>query len=80
MIVHKWDRRGNWVPGSQSNYDTRTSLMVRIQAAVADADGGGHGHTKGKFITVVCEEVSDDPRMIYPVTAYGTPPQAGSQK
>jgi hypothetical protein len=31
----------------------------------------------GKFITVIWEEVSDDPRMIYPVTAYEVPPPKG---
>ena len=34
----------------------------------------------GKFITVIWEEVSDDPRMIYPVTAYEVPPPQGRQK
>jgi uncharacterized DUF497 family protein len=33
-----------------------------------------------KFITVVWEEVFDDPRMIYPVTAYEVPPPEGRQK
>jgi hypothetical protein len=33
-----------------------------------------------KFITVIWEEVSDDPRMIYPVTAYEVPPPQGRQK
>jgi excisionase family DNA binding protein len=28
----------------------------------------------GKFNTVIWEEVSDDPRLIYPVTAYEVPP------
>jgi hypothetical protein len=28
----------------------------------------------GKFITVIWEEVCEDPRMIYPVTAYEVPP------
>ena len=36
----------------------------------------GWSHT-GKFITVVWEEVNDDPRMIYPVTAYEVPPLQG---
>ena len=31
----------------------------------------------GKFLTVIWEEVSDDPRMIYPVTAYEVPPPKG---
>ncbi len=31
----------------------------------------------GKFITVIWEEVHDDPRMIYPVTAYEVPPPQG---
>ncbi len=31
----------------------------------------------GKFITVIWEEVDDDPRMIYPVTAYEVPPPLG---
>jgi hypothetical protein len=31
----------------------------------------------GKYITVIWEEVSDDPRMIYPVTAYEVPPPQG---
>ena len=34
----------------------------------------------GKFITVIWEEVSDDPRMIYPVTAYEVPPPQGRQR
>jgi hypothetical protein len=34
----------------------------------------------GKFITVIWEEVADDPRMIYPVTAYEVPPPQGRQK
>ena len=33
-----------------------------------------------KFITVTWEEVSDDPRMIYPVTAYEVPPPQRRQK
>jgi hypothetical protein len=33
-----------------------------------------------KFITVIWEEVSDDPRMIYPITAYEVPPPQGRQK
>ena len=31
----------------------------------------------GKFLTVIWEEVRDDPRMIYPVTAYEVPPPQG---
>jgi hypothetical protein len=32
------------------------------------------GHTSsGKFIIVIWEEVNDDPRVIYPVTAYEVP-------
>ncbi len=34
----------------------------------------------GKFITVIWEEVSDDPRVIYPVTAYEVPPPQGRQR
>jgi hypothetical protein len=34
----------------------------------------------GKFITVIWEEVCDDPRMIYPVTAYEVPPPQGRQR
>jgi hypothetical protein len=34
----------------------------------------------GKYITVVWEEVSDDPRMIYPVTAYEVPPPQGRNR
>jgi uncharacterized DUF497 family protein len=34
----------------------------------------------GKFIAVIWEEVSDDPRMIYPITAYEVPPPQGRQK
>jgi hypothetical protein len=33
-----------------------------------------------QFITVIWEEVSDDPRMIYPGTAYEVPPPQGRQK
>jgi uncharacterized DUF497 family protein len=33
-----------------------------------------------KFIAVIWEEVSDDPRMIYPITAYEVPPPQGRQK
>jgi hypothetical protein len=33
-----------------------------------------------KFITVIWDEISDDPRMIYPVTAYEVPPPQGRQK
>ncbi len=32
--------------------------------------------TTGKHLAVVWEEVTDDPRMVYPVTAYETPPQS----
>lgn len=39
----------------------------------------GWTHT-GKYITVIWEEVSDDPRMIYPVTAYEVPPPKGGRK
>jgi hypothetical protein len=31
--------------------------------------------TSGERIAVVFEEVSDDPRMVYPVTAYRVPPK-----
>jgi hypothetical protein len=32
------------------------------------------GHTSsGKYIIVIWDELSDDPRMIYPVTAYEVP-------
>jgi hypothetical protein len=32
------------------------------------------GHTStGKYIIVIWDELSDDPRMIYPVTAYEAP-------
>lgn len=31
----------------------------------------------GKHLAVVWEEAGDDPRMVYPVTAYETPPRAG---
>ena len=34
----------------------------------------------GKYITVVWEEVSEDPRMIYPVTAYEVPPPQGRNR
>ena len=34
----------------------------------------------GKYITVIWEEVSDDPRMIYPVTAYEVPPPQGRNR
>jgi hypothetical protein len=34
----------------------------------------------GKYITVIWEEVSDDPRMIYAITAYEVPPPQGRQK
>jgi hypothetical protein len=34
----------------------------------------------GKYITVIWEEVSDNPLMIYPVTAYEVPPLEGRQK
>jgi hypothetical protein len=34
----------------------------------------------GKYITVNWEEVSDDPRMIYAITAYEVPPLEGRQK
>jgi hypothetical protein len=34
----------------------------------------------GKFITVIWEETSDDPRMIYPVTAYEVAPPQGRQR
>jgi hypothetical protein len=41
----------------------------------------GFGWTStGKFITVIWEEVCDDPRMIYPVTAYEVPPPQGRQR
>ena len=33
-----------------------------------------------KFITVIFEEVSGDPRMIYPITAYEVPPPQGRQR
>jgi len=39
----------------------------------------GWTHT-GKFITVIWEEVNDDPRMIYPITAYEVPPPQGRRK
>ncbi|MFO0810347.1 MAG: hypothetical protein U0746_17120 [Gemmataceae bacterium] len=31
----------------------------------------------GKHLAVVWEEAGDDPRMVYPITAYETPPRAG---
>jgi hypothetical protein len=31
----------------------------------------------GKHLAVVWEDAGDDPRMVYPVTAYETPPRAG---
>lgn len=34
----------------------------------------------GKFITVIWEEVHDDPRMIYPITAYEVPPPHGRSR
>jgi len=34
----------------------------------------------GKYITVIWDEVSDDPRTIYPVTAYEVPPPQGRQR
>jgi uncharacterized DUF497 family protein len=34
----------------------------------------------GKFITVIWEEVTDDPWTIYPVTAYEVPPPQGRQR
>ena len=34
----------------------------------------------GKFITVVWEEVHDDPRLIYPITAYEVPPPQGRMR
>ena len=34
----------------------------------------------GKFITVIWEEVLDDPRTIYPVTAYEVPPPQGRKR
>ncbi len=34
----------------------------------------------GKFITVIWEEVCDDPRMIYPITAYEVPPPQGRNR
>ncbi len=33
--------------------------------------------TTGKHLAVVWEVAADDPRMIYPITAYETPPRAG---
>jgi hypothetical protein len=39
----------------------------------------GWTHT-GKFITVIWEEVNDDPRMIYPTTAYEVPPPLGRRR
>jgi hypothetical protein len=39
------------------------------------------GYTStGKHITVIWEEGFDDPRMIYPVTAYEVPPPRGRQR
>ncbi|MFI5457630.1 MAG: hypothetical protein ACHRXM_19480 [Isosphaerales bacterium] len=29
---------------------------------------------RGKYLTVVFERVSDDPRTVYPITAYQVPP------
>jgi len=34
----------------------------------------------GKFITVIWGEVLDDPRTIYPVTAYEVPPPQGRKR
>ncbi len=34
----------------------------------------------GKHITVIWEEVSADPRMVYPVTSYEVPPPQGRQR
>src|SRR5208283_5552459 len=34
----------------------------------------------GKFITVIWEEVFDDPRTIHPVTAYEVPPPQGRKR
>jgi uncharacterized DUF497 family protein len=31
----------------------------------------------GKHIAVVWEEAGEDPRMVYPITAYETPPRGG---
>jgi uncharacterized DUF497 family protein len=39
----------------------------------------GWTHT-GKLITVVWEEGNDDPRMVYPVTAYEVPPPQGRRR
>ncbi|MGA7501870.1 MAG: hypothetical protein WBX00_34485 [Isosphaeraceae bacterium] len=36
--------------------------------------------SSGKFITVIWEEVLDDPRTIYPVTAYEVPPPQGRKR
>lgn len=32
----------------------------------------------GRYITVIWEEVHDDPRTIYPITAYEVPPPRGA--
>jgi hypothetical protein len=34
----------------------------------------------GRFITVIWEEVLDDPRTIYPITAYDVPPFQGKPR
>ncbi len=34
----------------------------------------------GKYITVIWDEVCDDPRMIYPITAYEVPRPLGRQR
>lgn len=39
----------------------------------------GWTHT-GKYITVIWEEARDDPRMIYPITAYEVPPPQGRRR
>jgi hypothetical protein len=36
--------------------------------------------TSGKYVTVVFEFVTDDPLMIYPITAYEVPPPASRNR
>jgi uncharacterized DUF497 family protein len=36
--------------------------------------------SSGRYITVIWDEVSDDPRMIYPITAYEVPPPQGRKR
>jgi uncharacterized DUF497 family protein len=58
-------------------HDPRTRTSVSRRTGRPQAFGST---STGKYITVIWDEVADDPRTIYPVTAYEVPPPQGRQR